>query len=85
MNVGDIGHQPEKELHAATPIVLFTVLPNGWASWPWHTQESKLAACQRVKGVWYWPLGSNTAQGRFAVNHFPPHPIPPIPDTPTPG
>jgi hypothetical protein len=35
MNDGNVGHQPQKELHTRnTPIVLFTALPDGWAAWP---------------------------------------------------
>ncbi len=84
LNDGNVGHQPQKELHMRnTPIVLFTALPNGWAAWPWHTQRSKLAFCQRMKGVWTYP--NNSTGGTLSVNRVPPKPIPPIPDTPTPG
>ena len=84
LNDGNIGHQPQKELHMRnTPIVLFTALPNGWAAWPWHTRRSKLAFCQRMKGVWTYP--NNSTGGTLSVNRVPPKPIPPIPDTPTQG
>ncbi len=74
----------EGAAHSAhTPIVLFTALPDGWAAWPWHTQRSKLAFCQRMKGVWTYP--NNSTGGTLTPNHTPPIPIPPIPDTPTPG
>ena len=75
LNDGNVGHQPQKELHKRhTPIVLFTALPNGWAAWPWHTNRSKLAFCQRMKGVWTYP--NNSTGGTFSVNHVPPKPIP---------
>ena len=84
LNDGNVGHQPQKELHERhTPIVLFTALPNGWAAWPWHTNRSKLAFCQRMKGVWTYP--NNSTGGTLSVNHVAPKPIPPIPDTPTAG
>jgi hypothetical protein len=84
MNDGNVGHQPQKELHQRnTPIVLFTALPNGWAAWPWHTRRSKLAFCQRMKGVWTYP--NNSTGGALTVNTRPPIPDPPIPDPPTPG
>ncbi|HEX5194522.1 MAG TPA: hypothetical protein VFW09_17130 [Solirubrobacteraceae bacterium] len=84
LNDGNVGHQPQKELHMRhTPIVLFTALPNGWAAWPWHTRRSRLAYCQRMKGVWTYP--NNSTGGTFSVNRVPPKPDPPIPDTPTPG
>ncbi len=84
MNVGNIGHQPQKELHRHdVPVVLFTVLPNGWAAWPWHTYESKLTACRRVKGIWTYP--NDHTDGVYSVNDVAPHPSPLIPDTPTPG
>ena len=84
LNDGNVGHQPQKELHKRhTPIVLFTALPNGWAAWPWHTNRSKLAFCQRMKGVWTYP--NNSTSGTLTVNRVPPKPIPPIPDTPTAG
>ena len=85
MNDGNVGHQPQKELHKRhTPIVLFTALPNGWAAWPWHTRRSKLAFCQRMKGVWTYP--NNSTGG--TLTHQPPgrrFRIPPIVDHPTPG
>jgi hypothetical protein len=81
LNDGVIGHQPLKELDTPnTPIVLFTALPNGWAAWPWHTQQSKLAYCQRMKGVWTYP--NDTTGGTLTVNRLPPLPTT---DTPTPG
>jgi hypothetical protein len=84
LNDGNVGHQPQKELHKRhTPIVLFTALPDGWAAWPWHTQRSKLAFCQRMKGVWTYP--NNSTGGTLSPNHTPPVPIPPIADTPIPG
>ena len=84
LNDGNVGHQPQKELHKRhTPIVLFTALPDGWAAWPWHTRESKLAVCQKMKGVWTYP--NDHTGGSFSVNRVPPQPIPPIPDTPTAG
>ena len=84
LNDGNVGHQPQKELHERhTPIVLFTALPNGWAAWPWHTRRSRLAYCQRMKGVWTYP--NNSTGGTLTVNRVPPKPDPPIPDTPTPG
>jgi hypothetical protein len=84
LNDGNVGHQPQKELHKRhTPIVLFTALPDGWAAWPWHTRRSRLQYCQRMKGVWTYP--NNSTGGTFSVNRVPPKPIPPIPDTPTAG
>ena len=51
-NDGKIGHRPQFELHNNYPIVLFTQLPNGWATWPWHTARSKLSSCQNMKAVY---------------------------------
>lgn len=82
-NDGKVGHRPQFELAQNYPIVLFTQLPHGWATYPWHTATSKLAACQRMKAIY----GVTPAHpgGILLPNHVPPRPVPAIPDTPTPG
>ncbi|MGI8715522.1 MAG: hypothetical protein ACR2NR_20555 [Solirubrobacteraceae bacterium] len=82
-NDGKIGHRPQFELHQKYPIVLFTQLPNGWATWPWHTAKSKLAACQKIKAVYAVTPGH--PDGVLVRNRIAPKAIPPIPDTPTAG
>ncbi|MFZ0044089.1 MAG: hypothetical protein WAK93_22460, partial [Solirubrobacteraceae bacterium] len=82
-NDGKIGHRPQFELHQHYPVVLFTQLPNGWATYPWHTQQSKLASCQKMKAVYTVTPGH--PNGVLSVNHVPPIPTPAIPNTPTPG
>jgi hypothetical protein len=80
-NVGVLGHRPNFELHLRHPIVLFTQLPTGWASYPWHTYVSKVASCQNMK------LVSVISRGRpiTVPNRIAPKPVPPIPNTPLPG
>jgi hypothetical protein len=82
-NDGKIGHRPQFELHNNYPIVLFTQLPNGWATWPWHTAQSKLSSCQSMKAVYVVTKGH--PGGVLVKNRIPPRPIPAIPDTPTAG
>jgi hypothetical protein len=82
-NVGYLGHRPNFELHLKHPIVLFTQLPNGWATWPWHTFQSHLASCQNMKSVY---VVTNGHPGGIMVrNRIPPKPTPPVPDRPLPG
>ena len=82
-NDGKLGHLPQFELHQDYPIVLFTQLRNGWATWPWHTARSELVSCQRLKAIYVFTPGH--PGGVLARNAVPPKPTPPIPDTPTPG
>jgi hypothetical protein len=82
-NDGKVGHRPQFELHQSYPIVLFTQLPHGWATYPWHTATSKLAACQKMKAI--YAVTSRHPGGVLLPNHVPPVPVPAIPDTPTPG
>lgn len=82
-NVGVLGHRPNFELHLKHPIVLFTQLPNGWATWPWHTLRSKLASCQSMKAVYVVTKGH--PNGIVVRNRIAPKPVPAIPDTPLPG
>jgi hypothetical protein len=69
-NDGKIGHRPNFELHQKYPIVLFTQLPNGWATYPWNTKASNLAACQRMKALYVFT--GRHPQGILAPNHVPP-------------
>jgi hypothetical protein len=82
-NDGKIGHRPQFELHNNYPVILFTQLPNGWATWPWHTARSKLSSCQKMKAVYVVTKGH--PGGVLVKNRIPPTPIPAIPDTPTAG
>lgn len=82
-NVGYLGHRPNFELHLRHPIVLFTQLPNGWATWPWHTFRSRVASCQKMQSVYVVTKGH--PHGVMVRNRIPPRPKPPIPDTPLPG
>jgi hypothetical protein len=82
-NTGVLGHRPNFELHLNHPIVLFTELPNGWATYPWHTYVSKVASCQRMKLVSVVTRGH--PGGVTVRNRIPPRPDPPIPNTPLPG
>jgi hypothetical protein len=82
-NVGVLGHRPNFELHLNHPIVLFTQLPNGWATYPWHTYASKVTACQRMKAVYAVTKGH--PGGVMVRNRIAPRPVPPIPDNPLPG
>ncbi len=82
-NDGVIGHRPQFELHQSNPIVLFTQLHHGWATYPWHTRVSDLAACQRMKAI--YAVTPRHPGGILLPNHIPPNPSPPVPDTPTPG
>jgi hypothetical protein len=83
LNDGLVGHRPQFELHQHYPIVLFTQIPSGWATYPWHTKASELSGCQSMKALYF----ANQAhpRGILAPNHVPPATVPPIPDTPTPG
>ncbi len=82
-NVGYLGHRPNFELHLKHPIVLFTQLPNGWATWPWHTFRSRLASCESMKAVYVVTKGH--PGGVLVRNRIAPRPQPPIPDAPLPG
>ena len=82
-NVGVLGHRPNFELHLNHPIVLFTQLPNGWATYPWHTYASKVASCQRMKAVYAVTKGH--PGGVLVRNRIAPKPVPVVPDTPLPG
>ncbi len=82
-NVGVLGHRPNFELHLRHPIVLFTQLPNGWATYPWHTYASKVTSCQGMKAVYAVTKGH--PGGVLVPNHVAPKPIPPVPDSPLPG
>jgi hypothetical protein len=82
-NVGVLGHRPNFELHLQHPIVLFTQLPNGWATYPWHTYTSKLASCQSMKAVYAITRGH--PGGVLVRNRIAPKPVPAIPNTPLPG
>jgi hypothetical protein len=82
-NVGVLGHRPNFELHLNHPVVLFTQLPNGWASYPWHTYASKVASCQRMKAVYVVTRGH--PGGVMVRNRIAPKPVPPIANTPLPG
>jgi hypothetical protein len=82
-NVGVLGHRPNFELHLKHPIVLFTQLPNGWATYPWHTYVSKVASCQSMKRVYVVTRGHPS--GVTVRNRIAPKPVPPIPNNPLPG
>ncbi|HEX3832639.1 MAG TPA: hypothetical protein VHW04_11755 [Solirubrobacteraceae bacterium] len=82
-NVGVLGHRPNFELHLNHPIVLFTQLPNGWATYPWHTYASKVASCQSMKAVYAVTKGH--PGGVLVRNRIAPKPVPAIPDNPLPG
>jgi hypothetical protein len=82
-NDGKIGHRPQYELHRKYPIVFFTQLPNGWATYPWHTAASKLSSCQNMKALYVFTV--RHPDGVFAPNLIAPKPIPAIPNTPSPG
>jgi hypothetical protein len=82
-NTGVLGHRPNFELHLNHPIVLFTELPNGWATYPWHTYVSQVDSCQRMKAVYVVTKGH--PGGVLVRNRIAPKPIPVIPDTPVPG
>jgi hypothetical protein len=82
-NDGLIGHRPQFELHQNYPIVLFTQLPNGWATYPWHTYVSKVASCRKMASVYAITRGH--PGGVMVPNRVAPKPVPPIADTPLPG
>jgi hypothetical protein len=82
-NVGVLGHRPNFELHLSHPVVLFTQLPNGWASYPWHTYVSKVASCRKMASVYVVTRGH--PGGVMVHNRIPPKPVPPIANTPLPG
>jgi hypothetical protein len=82
-NTGVLGHRPNFELHRHHPIVLFTALSNGWATYPWHTYASRVASCQRMKAVYVVTKGH--PGGILVPNRIAPKPVPAIPDTPLPG
>jgi hypothetical protein len=82
-NDGKVGHRPQFELHQKYPIVLFTQLPDGWATYPWHTRASKVAACQKMKSLYVFT--GRHPNGILAPNSVAPNPIPAIPNSPTPG
>ena len=66
------------------PIVLFTALPNGWATYGWHLRASTAAACARaVDRVHVVTPGH--PHGVTVVNRIPPRPVPPIPNATLPG
>jgi hypothetical protein len=82
-NDGKVGHRPQFELHQRYPIVLFTQLPLGWATYPWHTRASAVAACQKMKALYVFT--GRHPNGILAPNAVPPNPIPALPNSPTPG
>jgi hypothetical protein len=69
-NDGKIGHRPQFELHNVYPIVLFTQLRNGWATYPWHTAPQNVAFCQRMKALDVFTKGH--PGGALSVNTVPP-------------
>jgi hypothetical protein len=83
LNDGLVGHRPQFELHQHYPVVLFTQLPDGWATYPWHTKASRLSACQSVKALYV--VNKAHPGGLLVRNSVAPKAVPPIPDTPTPG
>ena len=84
LNDGVIGHRPQFELHRPTPVILFTALPNGWASYAWHMRRSQAAACGRAMNR-VQVVTPGRPHGVTVTNRIPPRPDPPIPDTPLPG
>ncbi len=69
-NDGKIGHRPQFELHNVYPIVLFTQLRNGWATYPWHTAPRNVAFCQKMKALDIFTKGH--PNGALSVNTVPP-------------
>jgi hypothetical protein len=69
-NDGKVGHRPQFELHNVYPIVLFTELRNGWASYPWHTASANVTSCQRMKALWVFT--GRHPNGILAPNTVPP-------------
>jgi hypothetical protein len=45
LNIGYVGYLPGRELHAGYPIVLFTLLGNGWQVQPYHQRPAERARC----------------------------------------
>lgn len=83
-NTGLVGHRPQIELHEHYPIVLFTQLPNGWASYAWHTHRSQLSACRGAMNK-VFAVTPGHPNGVTVTNRIPPRPDPPIRNLPLPG
>jgi hypothetical protein len=54
MNDGNVGHRPKFELTLKHPIVLFTQLPNGWATTTYHQHGAQAAACASMNRLWIY-------------------------------
>ncbi len=80
LNDGKVGHRPNFELHQRYPIVFFTPLRNGWASYPWHTRASQVAGCRHLKALYVFTRSH--PGGELVPNHTPPKPTPLRPHKP---
>ena len=48
LNIGDVGYLPNRELQAGYPIVLFTLLDDGWQVRTYHQRPDQRARCARL-------------------------------------
>jgi hypothetical protein len=54
LNDGKVGHRPKWELGQKYPIVMFSPLHSGWATYPWHTAANKVSACSDLNAQWIY-------------------------------
>ena len=75
LNTGSVGYRANVEMHQRYPTVLITPLPNGWASWAWHSRAATRAGCAAKMDVLYISTARHP-NGEIVPNTVPPKETP---------
>ena len=75
MNTGAVGYKEQFELHKPTPSLIFTPLPNGWATYLWRPRASDGAACAKQMRILY-VFTKHHPNGVVSPNTVPPTLLP---------
>jgi hypothetical protein len=57
LNVGAVGHHPNRELYRQHPSVFVLAVSDGWSVLPWHLRPSNAARCERLQEAYVFPRG----------------------------
>ncbi len=74
LNTAVIGYREQIELHRPTPSLVFTPLPNGWATYLWHARPSQ-PGCFKQMSVLY-VFTPHHPNGVVSPNRVPPTLLP---------
>ncbi len=62
LNVGSVGHHPNRERRLHHASVFFLPLPDGWSVLPWHLHRRERSRCGELKSAFVYPPSAPAGQ-----------------------